>query len=114
MPQNENNQQRQSFVTQPAGTPTRDTCSGTPGTTELDLSFPLKDDLVPRTWHKPYAEALQETDPSKMAALILVAERAILNRSAEIRTFPTPIEESHDLESALQVLSRLRKSEMVV
>ena len=114
MPQNENNQQRQSFVTQSAGTPTRDTCSGTSGTTELDLSFPLKDDLVPRMWHKPYAEALQETDPSKMAALILVAERAILNRSAEIRTFPTPIEESHDLESALQVLSRLRKSEMAV
>jgi hypothetical protein len=83
------------------------------GTTELDLSFPLKDYLLPRTWHKPYAEALLETDPSKMAALILVAERAILNRSVEIQTFPTP-EESHDLESALQVLSRLRKSEMVV
>jgi len=114
MPQNENKQECQSFVTQSAGTPTRDTCSGTSGTTDVDLSLPLKDNLVPRTWHKPYAEALQETDPSKMAALILAAERAILNRSAEIPTFPTPIEESHDLESALQVLSRLRKSEMAV
>jgi hypothetical protein len=114
MAQNENNQECQSLVTRLAGTPTRDTCSGTSGTTELDLSFPLKDNLVPRAWHKPYTEALQETDPSKMAALILVAERAILNRSVEIQTFPTPIEESQDLESALQVLSRLRKSEMAV
>ena len=114
MPQNESNQECQSFVTQSAGTPIRDSCSGMSGTTELDLSFPLKDYLVPRTWHKSYAEALLETDPSKMAALILVAERAILNRSVEIQTFPTPIEESRDLESALQVLARLRKSEMVV
>jgi hypothetical protein len=114
MPQNETNQECQSFVTQSAGTPTRDSCSGMSGTTELDLPFPLKDYLVPRTWHKPYAEALLETDPSKMAALILVAEDAILDRSVEIQTCPTPIEESHDLESALQVLSRLRKSEMAV
>ena len=72
MPQNETNQECQSFVTQSAGTPTRDSCSGMSGTTELDLPFPLKDYLVPRTWHKPYAEALLEPDPSKMAALILV------------------------------------------
>jgi hypothetical protein len=114
MPKNEKGHDCQSFVTQPDGTSTRDSCSGMSGTTELDLPFPLKDYLVPRTWHKPYAEALLESDPSKMTALILVAERAILNRSVEIQTFPTPIEESHDLKSALQVLSRLRKSEMVV
>jgi hypothetical protein len=114
MPQNENKQECQSFITQSNGAQTRDSCSGMSGTTELDLPFPLKDYLVPRTWHKPYAEALLETDPSKMVALILVAEREILNRSVEIQTFPTPIEESHDLESALQVLSRLRKSEMAV
>jgi hypothetical protein len=81
-------------------------------TVESDFQFPPEADLVPRTWHKPYAEALQEIDPTKMTALILVAERAILNRSVEIQTFPTPIEENHDLESALHVLSRLRKSEM--
>ena len=109
MAQNENNQECQSLVTRLAGTPTRDTCSGTSGTTELDLSFPLKDNLVPRAWHKPYTEALQETDPSKMAALILVAERAILNRSVEIQTFPTPIEESHDLKSALSKRGRRTK-----
>jgi hypothetical protein len=111
---NENNQECESLVTQQAGTPTRDSRSGMSGTTEPDLPFPLKCYLVPQTWHKPYAKALLETDPSKMAALILVAERAILNRSVEIQTLPVPIEETHDLESALHVLSQLRKSETIV
>ena len=114
MPQDENNQECQSLVTLPTGTPTPHSRAGMSETIESDLQFPLEAYLVPRTWHKPYAEALLETDPSKMAALILVAERAILNLSVEIQTFPAPIEENRDLESALHVLSRLRKSEMVV
>jgi hypothetical protein len=112
MPQDENNQECQSLVTLPTGTPTPHSRAGMSETIESDLQFPQQAYLVPRTWHKPYAEALLETDPSKMAALILVAERAILNRSVEI--LPAPIEENRDLESALHVLSRLRKSEMVV
>ena len=114
MPQDENNNECQSLVTQSTGTSTQQSRAGMSGTTESDLPFPLEYYLVPRTWHKPYAEALLETDPSKMAALILEAERAILNRSVEIQTFPAPIEENRDLESALHVLSQLRKSEVIV
>ena len=112
MSQGANNHECQPFVTLPSGTSTQHPRAGMSGTTESDLRFLPEADLVPRTWHKPYAEALQEIDPSKITALILVAERAILNRSVEIQTFPTPIEEHRDLESALHVLSRLRKSEM--
>ena len=111
MSQDANNHECQPFVTLPSGTPTAHSRAGMSETIESDLQLPPEADLVPRTWHKPYADALQEIDSSKITALILVAERAILNRSVEIQTFPTPIEESHDLESALQVLSRLRKSE---
>jgi hypothetical protein len=114
MPQDENNHECQSFVTQSTETPAQHSRAGMSGTTEPDLPFPLEYYLVPRTWHKPYAEALLETDLSKMAALILEAERAILNRSVEIQTFPAPIEENRDLESALHVLSQLRKSEVIV
>jgi len=44
-----------------------------------------------------------------MTALILVAERAILNRFVKIQAFPTPIEESHDLKSALSKRGRRTK-----
>jgi hypothetical protein len=114
MPRDENNHECQSLVKQQTGTPTEHSRAEMSGTIESDLQFPLEAYLVPQTWHKPYAEALLETDPSTMAALILVAERAILNRSVEIQTSPAPIEENRDLESALHVLSRLRKSEMIV
>jgi len=112
MSQDVNNHKCQPFVTLPSGTPTPRSRVGMSETIESVLQLPPEADLVPRTWHKPYAEALQEIDPSKMTALILAAERAILNRSVEIQTFPTPIEENRDLDSALHVLSRLRKSEM--
>ena|ERR1700751_4180919 len=110
MSQDANNHKCQPFVTLPSGNTTL--ACGNVRDPESDLQFPPEADLVPRRWHTPYAEALQEIDASKMTALILVAERAILNRSVEIQTFSTPIEENRDLESALHVLSRLRKSEM--
>jgi hypothetical protein len=111
MSQVANNHECQPFVILPSGTPTQHPRAGMSGAIESDLQFPPEADLVAQTWHKPYAKALQEIDASKMTALILVAERAILNRSEEIQTFPTPIEENRDLEAALDVLSRLRKSE---
>jgi hypothetical protein len=115
MSQDANNHESQPFVTLPSGTPTQHSRAGMSETIESGssgLQFPPEAELVPRTWHKLYAEALQEIDPSKITALISAAERAILNRSVEIQCFPTPIEENRDLESALHVLSRLRKSEM--
>src|SRR4029077_18848576 len=114
MPQDENNHECRPFVIQPTETPTQHSRAGMSGTIESDLPFPLEYYLVPRTWHKPYAEALLETDPSKIVALILEAEGAHLNRSVRIQTFPAPIEENCALESVLRVLSRLRKSEMIV
>ena len=110
MPHDENNHECRPFVIQPTETPTQHSRAGMSGTIESDLPFPLEYYLVPRTWHKPYAEALLETDPSKMAALIAQAESAILSRYLELRIFPTPIEEGRDLDSAIRVLSRLRIS----
>jgi hypothetical protein len=111
MPQDENNHECQSFVTPPIGTTIQHSRARMSGTIEPDFQFLPEDYLEPRKWHKPYAEALLEIDPSKMAALIALAESAILGRYLELRIFPTPIEEGRDLDSAIRVLSRLRISE---
>ena len=111
MPQDENNHECQPFVSPPTGTATQHSRARMSGTIEPDFQFLLKDYLEPRKWHKPYAEAVLEIDPSKMAALIAQAEGAILSRYLELRIFPTPIEEGRDLDSAIRVLSRLRISE---
>jgi hypothetical protein len=80
----------------------------------VSREFTWKDYLEPRKWHKPYAEALLELDSNKLAALIALAESAILNRYLELQIFPAPIEEGRDLASAVRVLSQLRKSEAIV
>jgi hypothetical protein len=63
--------------------------------------------LIPR-WHKPYAEALMETDPAKLPTTINLAEQAILARYFDVS--PISIEETHDLQNAVDALSDLKQS----
>jgi hypothetical protein len=46
--------------------------------------------LVSEKWHKPYAEALLETDPLKVVTLISEAEHEILRRFLEFHLSPVP------------------------
>jgi hypothetical protein len=109
----ENERKLQLFVSQSDGKHATQPCADH-AENSCDLRSPLEDYLVPRAWHKPYADALLEFDPSKLSALIAMAEREISNRYLELQIFPTPIAESRDLDSAVRVLSHLQKSETIV
>jgi hypothetical protein len=63
-------------------------------------------------WHRPYAEALMETEPTRLARLIAEAERAILERYLELLCIaPEAIEpQAIDLENAVYHLSQLNKT----
>jgi len=69
----------------------------------------LRDFFVTQSWHRPYAEALLESDPEKLPALIADAERAILSRYIELSAFPEPTDEVLDLQHAVFALSQLSK-----
>jgi hypothetical protein len=64
---------------------------------------------VSEKWHRPYAEALLETDSAKLRALIAEAEHAIFARYLELRISPGSKEQSLDLEQAVNALSQLKK-----
>jgi hypothetical protein len=53
--------------------------------------------FVSENWHRPYADALMETDPVRLAPLIAEAEHAIFDRYLELCVSPGPIEYSRDL-----------------
>jgi len=61
-----------------------------------------------RAWHKPYAAALLETDPTKFAASISSAKQAILSRYLELSVSKVPTEETLDLQHAEAALSQLK------
>jgi hypothetical protein len=65
----------------------------------------LEDRFVEQRWHRPYAEALVESDPAKKSRLIAAAEEAILNRYVEIAA----AEEGVDLRHALDALAELKR-----
>jgi hypothetical protein len=66
-----------------------------------------------RSWHRPYAKALLETDPAKLEALIREAEIAILGRFLEPSACSIQMDESLDLQNAVEALSQLKKASAV-
>jgi hypothetical protein len=62
------------------------------------------------SWHKPYAEALMETDPHAQRDQIKAAEQAILIRFLEIHAASPPAQEyeSNDLQNAVTALTQLK------
>ena len=66
--------------------------------------------FVSEKWHRPYAQALMETDPGKRAPLIAGAEHAIFDRYLELSISPGPIEQSRDLQTATNVLIDLKNA----
>jgi hypothetical protein len=81
---------------------------------ENDLSADRKPEakgmLDSEGWHRPYAEALMETELAKLPPLIAEAERAIFDRYLELRITPAAAEHSIDLENAVYYLSQLKKA----
>ncbi len=75
-----------------------------------DREFEINRRLDSEKWHRPYAEALRETEPAKRALLIAEAERAIFDRYLELCVAPGAIEHSIDLENAVYYLSQLKKT----
>ena len=67
------------------------------------------DFLVTEKWHKPYAEALLETDPAKVLTLISEAEHEILTRFFEFHHSPGSKEQNLDLRRAVDTLVTLRR-----
>ncbi len=61
-------------------------------------------------WHRPYANALMEKDPAKLAPLVAEAEHAIFNRYLELSLSPAPPEYFRDLQNAIDVLIELKTS----
>ena len=69
----------------------------------------LNNFFVSEKWHRPYAEALQETDVTKLLTLIADAEDAIFDRHLELCISPGSMEQSLDLQQAISVLAQLKK-----
>jgi hypothetical protein len=69
-----------------------------------------KNFFVTEKWHGPYAHALMESDPSRLAPLIVEAEHAIFNRYLELCQSSGPIEYGRDLQNATDVLRNLKNS----
>lgn len=71
----------------------------------------LESMFVTQSWHRPYAEALMETDPAELPSLIALAERAILTRYRELKALQVSSDELVDLRHAIEALSQLKKRE---
>jgi hypothetical protein len=69
----------------------------------------LKGVLVSEKWHRPYAEALIEADPTKLQQIITLAERAIFTRYLELCVSPGSQVQYNDLRQAINELSELRE-----
>ena len=74
-----------------------------------DRKLEPKDFFTSEKWHRPYAEALLETDPIKLRARIAEAERAIFVRYLELCISPGSQVQSLDLERAVSALLELKK-----
>jgi hypothetical protein len=71
-------------------------------------AFELNHLFFMQQWHKPYAEALLEGNPAKLAELITAAERAILTRYLELNASNIPTDERLDLRHAVDALTQLK------
>jgi hypothetical protein len=74
-----------------------------------DRKLEPKDFFTSEKWHRPYAETLLETDPTKLRARIAEAEHAIFVRYLELCISPGSQEQSLDLERAISALLELKK-----
>jgi len=74
----------------------------------------LKYYSVSQEWHRPYVEALLETDGAKLGALIAEAERAIVGRFLELSVSSVETDEILDLRSAAYAITQLKKANVVV
>jgi hypothetical protein len=72
--------------------------------------FELKEYFVSKEWHRPYVEALRETDGGKLGVLIAQAERAILGRFLELLVLPDPSGEILDLQDAAYAIKQLKEA----
>lgn len=59
----------------------------------VDRALKLNDFFISEKWHRPYAEALRETDATKLPTLIAEAEDAIFDRHLELCTSPGSMEQ---------------------
>ena len=78
-----------------------------------DRVLELNDFFVSEKWHRPYAEALQETDATKLPTLIADAKNAIFDRYLELCTSRGSMEQVFDLQRAISVLAQLKKPHVV-
>jgi hypothetical protein len=74
----------------------------------------LKDYSVSQEWHRPYVEALLETDNAKLGSLIAEAERAIVGRFLELLVSSVESDEFLDLQSAGYAITQLKKANVFV
>lgn len=74
-------------------------------TNEIELK-PL---FAIQIWHKLYAEALLETDSTKLSVMITLAEGAILDRYVELFVSHLQTDETLDLQHAVAALSQLKE-----
>ncbi|MGB7438466.1 MAG: hypothetical protein WBR26_13265 [Candidatus Acidiferrum sp.] len=73
----------------------------------------LKYYSVSQEWHRPYVEALFETDEAIRGALIVQAERAIVGRFLELLISSVETDETLDLQNAAYVITELKKASTV-
>jgi hypothetical protein len=64
-----------------------------------ELSFPA--------WHKPYAEALLETDPEIVVKLLAATEKAVFERLLELAAHQDASDERRDIGHAIDVMLTL-------
>jgi hypothetical protein len=119
MPQNETNHEAYVPTSQTADDNQNAAARLHPGGIEPELTV-LRSENLPvddhsagfaaQVWHRPYAEALIETDPARLQALIAEAERAISTRYLQLSGSSVPWDEGLDLLDAIHALSQLKKA----
>jgi len=73
----------------------------------------IKDYSVSQGWHRPYVEAMFETDEAILETLIAQAERAIVGRFLELLISSVETDETLDLQNAAYVVTELKKASVV-
>jgi hypothetical protein len=73
----------------------------------------IKDYSVSQEWHRPYVEALFETEEAILGTLIAQAERAIVGRFLELLFSSAETDETLDLQNAAYALTELKKASAV-
>lgn len=74
----------------------------------------LKGYSVSKEWHRPYIEALLETDDAELGARIAEAERAVVGRFLELSVSSVETDEFLDLQNAASALTQVKKARVFV